>query len=125
MVDPVLRQPTQKILRHIVAVVGVGTWLAVLDGDAAVHKGDGYIRTEIPIEDFISEGRTAWCVATGTGVYRKDLARARPIEKKNGIEHLRSRTGLRALASSGHRIIHSSPITHHTFENLTQIVRMG
>ena len=53
ILEHVLRQPVRKILRHVAVVVGAGTGLAPLDGDAAVRLCAGHVRGEIPVGAFI------------------------------------------------------------------------
>ena len=119
IIKHVLFQPIRKVVGLVGAVLGVSTGLAALDGDAAVRVFAGNARGETQIEEFIPEGGTVHVVARATGVDRENLLRARPIERKFGLEHLGIRTGLRALAVS-----HSqAQITHHEVGDLTQTVR--
>lgn len=53
---------------------------------------------------FIPDGRSVQYVARGTGANRKDLVKARPIERKLCI-----RGGLRDLASSGGSLMQPNP----------------
>lgn len=103
-VETALRQPIRKTLGHVAAVEGVGTWSAVLDDDAAVHKCDGHVRGKIEIAEVVSERETIRCVATRTGADRNHFVKTPPIERKIGLEHLRIRAGLLALANSGYGI---------------------
>ena len=104
MLSNVLRQPIRKILRPVAAVMGVGAGLAALDGDTAVRICAGRVCGAIQIEEFTPEGGTVRCVARGTGADREDHVRARPIERKFGLEHLGIRAGLRPLANIESRL---------------------
>ena len=93
--------------------MGVGAGLPALHGDKAVRVCAGHVCGEIQIEEFIPEGESVRCIARGTGADRESLVRARPIERKFGLEHLGIRAGLCALANGGGRIIQPNPITHN------------
>lgn len=56
---------------------------------------------EIPIEEFVPEGKTVRWVAGGTGADLEDLGRVRPLERKSGLENLGIRAGLRAMMNNG------------------------
>ena len=49
----------------------------------------------------------------GHGPNSKNLVRARPIEEKFGLTHLRIRAGLLHSTNSVGRVIQPSPITHN------------
>ena len=66
-VERVLRQPIEKILRNVAAVVGVGAGLAALDGDTAVRVCAGHVRGEVQIEKCIPEGKPSDVSLEGVG----------------------------------------------------------
>ena len=103
----VLRQPIQKILGHVVTVVGVGAGLAALDGDAAVPIRAARASGEVQIEGFILQRGTVRCVARGAGAeFSANLV----------LSTFASVPAFAPWLNSGGRIIQPNPSTRNEVE---------
>ena len=108
---------------HVTAVVGVGAGLAAFDRHTPARIRPGQVGMEVQIE-VIPEWRAVRGFGRGAGTNCQNFERARPVERKFGVEYLGIRVSLHTLADGGSRLVHPCP-THGECRCRAQCVGEG
>ena len=67
---------------------------------------------EVQIEEVIPEWRAVRGLGNGAAPNCQDFGRARPVQRKFGLEYLGVRVSLHTLADGERRVVHPCPTTH-------------
>ena len=105
--------------------MGVGAAFAALDGHTPTSVRTGQVGREIQIEEVAPERRTVRGLGGGAGTDCQDLVRARPVERKFGLEYLGVGVRFHTLEDGRGRIVHQCPTSHSKVRCWTQCVGEG
>ena len=110
---------------HVTAVVWVGAGLAAFDRHTSTSIRTRKVGKEVQIEEVIPEWRAVRGFGSGAGTNSQDVARARPVKRKFGLEYVGVRVSLHTLADGRSGAVEPSPTTHGQFGCQTQRVGEG